>query len=803
MYRRLTVTACFAFTALLFPAGCGDGTPDSKRGEFPTRPIKLVVPFNAGGGTDAFARIVNKAIKDETLLPQPLVIINVGGAGATIGSRRVKNARPDGYTLLILHDAILTAKATGNVRYGPEAFEPIAGTGEVGMVIVVRDDSPYKSLKDLMNAAANQPGEVIFGANIGALTHFAGLMLEQKSDDAKFRYVQLGGGADRFAKLIGGHIDVTGFSLEEFERFRPKGLRGLAVLSSEQYQLAGSTAEEIAGNRDAVPTARSQGYDVAMTNTFYWWAPKGTPPDRVRLLANVLQKAMQSEGVRKWAKENQCDPVFLEGNALEKRITASEERYSQVTPPLQGELPSYPAVLLAGMAVVGVWIVAGRYRTPVAAPSLKGDAAATAYRTKSAMLCVGITLLYYVMLAFLEVDFRIATFLFVMAIGITLIGLRRPSLYALVLVAFLMSFGLESVLSGHEAQEDLHTLVVLTTDDGITGVGSCFTSGKLIDGAVQLMWPLLKGESAAEPERVAETLRQSTFWQGRGGAVEHAISGIDIALWDIYGKNCGQPVSRLLGGNYRDRIKPYGSMLFDEPEALKQSLTETVGRGFKAIKLGWRPFGRRNRQFDELLVRTARDTVGDDVELMVDAGGSEQFWPHGLNWARETAKMLADYDIVWFEEPLPPDDIEGYIELTRVSPVPIAGCEVLTRRQSFLPWIERRAVDIIQPDCTKNGGISESRKIGWWAFDHNITMVSHGWNTAIGLAADLQLAAAMPVARYVEYLTPCVYIEDLCKAPFELDEEGYLQIPQKPGLGVDLDREKVERYSANAAVYAI
>ncbi|HSG71510.1 MAG TPA: mandelate racemase/muconate lactonizing enzyme family protein, partial [Planctomycetaceae bacterium] len=338
---------------------------------------------------------------------------------------------------------------------------------------------------------------------------------------------------------------------------------------------------------------------------------------------------------------------------------------------------------------------------------------------------------------------------------------------------------------GHEPQENLHTLIEITTDEGLTGVGSCFTSGTLVRGAVELLAPLWKNESAEEPERVTEKLRRSSFWQGRGGAVEHAISGIDIALWDIMGKICGQPVSRLLGGNYRDRIKPYGSMLFDEPAILRDRLKETVARGFKAIKLGWRPFGRKSRAFDELLVRTARETVGEEIELMVDAGGSEQFWPHGLNWARETAKMLADYDIVWFEEPLPPDDIEGYIELTKQSPVPIASCEVLTRRESFLPWIERRAVDIIQPDCTKNGGLSESRRIAWAAFDHNVQLVSHGWNTAIGLAADLQLAAAMPVARYVEYLTPCAYVEDLTTEPFVIDDEGYLKIPQSPGLGIE------------------
>ena len=352
-----------------------------------------------------------------------------------------------------------------------------------------------------------------------------------------------------------------------------------------------------------------------------------------------------------------------------------------------------------------------------------------------------------------------------------------------------------------EAEENLHTLVRLKSEDGLVGMGSCFTSGKLVEGAVELLWPLLKGESAVEPERVSDTLRESTFWQGRGGSVEHAISGIDIALWDLMGQACGQPVSRLLGGVYRDRIKPYGSMLFDEPEPLREALEATVARGFRAIKLGWRPVGRRDHRTDELLVRTARETVGEDVSLMVDAGGSEQFWPHGVNWAKRTARMLAEYGVEWFEEPLPPDDIDGYAELTRSSPLPIAGGEVLTRRQAFLPWISRRAVDIIQPDTTKNGGLTESRRIAGWAYDHNVQMVSHGWNTAVGLAADLQLAAAIPVALFVEYLTPCAYIEDLLDRPFELDEEGFLEIPSEPGLGRCLDPERVARYTASERVF--
>ena len=249
---------------------------------------------------------------------------------------------------------------------------------------------------------------------------------------------------------------------------------------------------------------------------------------------------------------------------------------------------------------------------------------------------------------------------------------------------------------GHEPQENLLTLLLIVrTDDGpVRATGAASRRGAARRRCHRwLLWPLLRGESAVEPERVTETLRQSSFWQGRGGAVEHAISGIDIALWDLMGKACSQPVSRLLGGNYRRTIKPYGSILFDEPEPLRKTLESVVARGFRAIKLGLAArSGRRDRKFDELLVRTARKTVGPDVELMVDAGGpeNEQFWPDGTNWARNTASMLADFDIVWFEEPLPPDDLAGYIELSAtVSPVPIAGGEVLTHgRQSFQSWIE-------------------------------------------------------------------------------------------------------------------
>jgi D-galactarolactone cycloisomerase len=348
-------------------------------------------------------------------------------------------------------------------------------------------------------------------------------------------------------------------------------------------------------------------------------------------------------------------------------------------------------------------------------------------------------------------------------------------------------------------EENLHTLIEVVADEGLTGLGSCYTSQALVEGALRLVRPWCIGESAIEPERVTEKLRQMAFWQGRGGSVEHAISGIDIALWDLLGKVSGQPVARLLGGYYRDRIKPYGSILFGEPDRLREKLEGVVARGFRAIKLGWKPFGRVDRKTDELLIRTARETVGPDVELMVDAGGSEHFWPHGYKWAIETARMLADYDVVWFEEALPPDDLEGYVKLREHAPIPISTGEVLTRRQSFIPWIERGAVDIIQPDCTKVGGLSESRRIAWMAYDHNVLFVPHGWNTAVGLAADLHLVAALPVARWVEYLTPSAYIEEIIATPFKLDADGMLPIPTGPGLGIELDPDGVAKHSRRSA----
>lgn len=342
---------------------------------------------------------------------------------------------------------------------------------------------------------------------------------------------------------------------------------------------------------------------------------------------------------------------------------------------------------------------------------------------------------------------------------------------------------------------NLHTLVEVVSEEGILGYGSVYSSKGLVDASLEVLAPYVLGQNALEPERISETLHQTTFWHGHGGAITHTISGIDIALWDILGKATGQPIGRLLGGCYRTKIKPYGSILFDEPGRLMDKLYSLVEKGFKAFKLGWGDFGRRNRDYDEELVSSARDAVGPEIDLMVDAGGSEQFWPHSYKWALETSLMLSDYDILWFEEPLKPDDVTNFRMLREHSPLPIASGEVLTRRQNFLPWIEQHAVDIIQPDLTKVGGISEGRKIAWLAYDHGVQLIPHGWNTAIGLAADLHLSAAMPLARFVEFITPSPYLTELVETPFVLDEEGYLTIPDGPGLGISINLDYVKRIS--------
>jgi len=340
-----------------------------------------------------------------------------------------------------------------------------------------------------------------------------------------------------------------------------------------------------------------------------------------------------------------------------------------------------------------------------------------------------------------------------------------------------------------------YTLVEVRTDAGITGIGSCYTSTDLVRAALGKLEELYLHEVAIEPERVHEKLEQSNFWFGRGGTITHAISGIDIALWDIFGQVTGQPVARLLGGYYRDKVKPYASLSMSRADELRADLEAAVARGFRAFKLGWGRFGRTgNPADDEAIIRMARDVVGDG-EIMVDAGGSQQFWPHGYKWALRTAEMLAEYDVVWLEEALAPDDVEGYALLRKHAPIMISAGEVLTRRQSFVPFFEAGAWDIVQPDCTKVGGITEAKHIAWMAYQHQVLTVPHGWNTAVGVAADLHLVASLPIGKWIEFHQPSQAIDEIVAEPFAIDAEGMMAVPTAPGLGIALDWEGIGRLS--------
>ena len=346
-----------------------------------------------------------------------------------------------------------------------------------------------------------------------------------------------------------------------------------------------------------------------------------------------------------------------------------------------------------------------------------------------------------------------------------------------------------------QPEDCVHTIIRIQTDEGLTGWGSVFTSEALVKASLEILRPLAIGENALEPERVSEKLHQNTFWLGRGGSITHAISGVGIALWDILGKACGQPVGRLLGGRYRERVRPYASLLMREPERMADELSPVKAQGFRAFKIGWGPFGRRDAKTDEAIVRAAREAIGDDAQLMVDAGGSDAYWRGGLKWALRTAEMLEDYDVFWFEEALHPDAFDDYVALRDGSRVSIAGGEVLTRRQAFAPWLEGGAFDIVQPDVTKCGGLSEQRRIAWNAREHGVRFIPHGWNTTVGLASDLQIASAFPDTDLVEYLTGSPFIDELRVGGWRLDADGMLAIPDGPGLGVEINLDALGEFA--------
>ncbi len=232
---------------------------------------------------------------------------------------------------------------------------------------------------------------------------------------------------------------------------------------------------------------------------------------------------------------------------------------------------------------------------------------------------------------------------------------------------------------------------------------------------------------------------------------------------------------------------------------MRKVIEEYRKKGFAAFKIGWGPFGRaRDSNLDRAIVKAAREAAGPEAlrrcrrQRCLLAARPQM----GAAHCRDACRLR----VGWFEEPLRPDAIDDYRELREASPVPIAGGEVLTRRQSFIPWLVKGALDIVQPDVTKVGVISEQRRIAWMAYDFGVKYIGHGWNTALGVAADLQFASAFPDCDLVEFIGGSPYVDGILKEPFKLDTDGFLTIPDHPGLGVEIDREKLARFTPNPDV---
>ncbi|MEM8952628.1 MAG: tripartite tricarboxylate transporter substrate-binding protein [Verrucomicrobiota bacterium] len=392
-------------TALLL-AACNP-SDDKPSQSYPHKPVKIIVPFGAGGGSDQFVRVVQKTIRDENLLPQPLVVINVPGAGGSIGSRRVKDALADGYTLLNLHEGIITAKYAGITPYGPEAFTPIAATGTAGMVVCVDENSPHQDLASLMETAGAEPDTIVFGANVGAPSYFAGRQLEAQAPGSAFRYVQTGGGAKRFASLQGGHIDATAFSISEYFQFRDAGIRALAFLGQDRHPEAPD-----------LPTATEQGYDVVSSGIQFWWAPRGTPQERIEVFADALERAMNSEALRETLAEMKVDPVVLRGDALRREIDRREKAIASVGIAELDRLPNLPNFLIVILSLCAAWILIDELRKNAGRSSREPNSSSAPLRWPLMIAVLLLSAAYVLAMQIGRVSFPVATLVYVPLLGL-------------------------------------------------------------------------------------------------------------------------------------------------------------------------------------------------------------------------------------------------------------------------------------------------------------------------------------------------------------------------------------------------
>jgi L-alanine-DL-glutamate epimerase-like enolase superfamily enzyme len=368
-------------------------------------------------------------------------------------------------------------------------------------------------------------------------------------------------------------------------------------------------------------------------------------------------------------------------------------------------------------------------------------------------------------------------------------------------------------------------LVQVFTDEGITGIGAV-DSGRvdpirsIIEedppGDEELWsrygrWPhmsyglkhVLIGQDPMDVDVLWEKMYQSSYYYGRRGLVLHAMSGIDIALWDIIGKARDLPVYKLLGGSYRNRVRAYASTAGSTwlsgktlAEA-KKAAAQYLDIGYKAIKFALDlrsdyTFSQHYDRRDVEMVALARKTLGDDVDLMVDVC---KIWPD-VSTAIRLAKKFAEYNLFFLEEPILADDLDGFAQLKDAVPeTRLAAGEEQTTRYDFKDLICRSKLDVVQPDICRVGGISEMKKIAAMAHAWNKLCIPHGWGTAANIVATLHVVASIPNAEFVEYVSypDNPVINNLFKEPLEF-EDGYVRVPEGPGLGVELDQETIKKY---------
>ncbi len=345
-------------------------------------------------------------------------------------------------------------------------------------------------------------------------------------------------------------------------------------------------------------------------------------------------------------------------------------------------------------------------------------------------------------------------------------------------------------------------VVKVTTDAGITGYADIETqphvaraiveapSGGAVPGFQGLKHVLI-GEDPFEVERLWQKMYMASVYYGRRGAAIQVISGIDIALWDIIGKAVRKPLYKLLGGGHRDKVRAYASTLFrPEPSAMEEACRRYIEQGFTAVKFGWGVFGEDPGR-DVLLVEAARRGLGDKCDLLVDAGWYVRRTPKE---AIALVRRLEPYRPLFVEELLHPEDYDGYAQLVAAVDTLIACGEQESTEWGFRTLIERGKVDVVQPDISRCGGLTVARKVVHMTELYNRLCVPHAWTSDLLTAASLHLCAFMQRSVLVEFnVTRGPLSRALCRNPLRL-KDGHVEVPQEPGLGVEVDETTLEKF---------